>query len=325
MGRKNILALGIVLVLFFAVNSYAQTIQRDQLLGVNEKLAQYNVKQATAAAAAFSLRDYYKSIGLPDIEIRYGQIGVLIDETIQDSSSIQIDIARNLDNYENVRVSVRSKLLELRNTHDLVQKRLNETIQKVASVRPTIQSPALLTEQDANILATGSYQSQATLHYSNAATQLSRAVTPDEIKGGQLPSIIAGLPSGGTTIVEFNQTLQEQPQPVPTDIIPECTLRLQYVVNAVAGSETIQSSSLLALGGSFKTALPLCMFKINGTYFYNIDPAKKTDNSALYCTLPPGLSGQAEVWIVGKGCRESGHVGFSILPSQTAASGGAVP
>jgi hypothetical protein len=313
MDRKNLIALSIILTVFFAINSFAQTVQREQLLSVNQKLDQYKIKQSTVAAGAFSLRDYYKSLELADIENRYGQVGVLADKTVQDSSAIQDDIARNLDNYENVRIAVRNKLSELRSTHDLAQRSLNETIAEVQKIRPVIQRPALLSAQEANLLASGSYQGAAVLHYSDAQTEITRAVTSGDIKSGLLPSIISSLPQGGTTFLEFNQSVQEVQQPPPTDIIPECTLRLLYIIDAVSGSDVAAAGGLVALGGSFKTSLPSCMFTIGSVSFYNIEPSREVGNNTLYCALPPGMTGQAESWVIGKGCRESEHVPFVVV------------
>lgn len=302
------LALALILFVFLAVNSYAQTVQREQLQAVEQKLDQYKLKQVTIATGAFSLRDYYKGLGLDEIEIRHGQIGVLVDETIQDASAIQGDIARNLDNYENVRIQVRNRLSELRNTHNLAQRRLNETVQLVREIRPTIQRPQLLPQGDEDALLSASYLTPAVLHYSNETSGFSRVITPEEIKT-QLARILADLPAGGTAIIGFNQTAQlSEP---PTDLVPECTLRLQYAVDAVTGLDTVDAGSLLALGGLFPTALPSCMFRIGGTFFYNIEPARKSESS-IYCALPPGVSGDAEVWVIGSLCRESERVGFVI-------------
>jgi hypothetical protein len=315
MERKNITVMALVLLTTFAVNSYAQIVAREQLISVNQKLDQYKIGQSTIASGAFSLYDYYGDVGLADIQQMYGQVGVLADRTVQDAGLIQADILRNLDNYENTRSSVRAMLSELRSAHDLAEKQLNETLQEARRVRPAIARPTLLSAQEAGVLVAGSYQNSGVLHYSDASGEQTIAVTAQQVKSGQLPDIIATqLPGGGfagTTFVEFNQTAGGVQQPAPTDIIPECTLRLQYAVDAVTGSDLVQSQ-LIALGGSFATELPSCMLKIGGVSFYGVEPAR-ADDGTLYCALPPGFTGSSEAWVIGRGCRESEHVQFAVV------------
>lgn len=312
MGRKNIIILFIILLVFFAIDSYAQTVQRDLLLSVNGKLDQYKIKQVSIATASFQLYDYYNTIGLAEISAKYGEVGVLVDKTIQDTSSIQEDIVRNLDNYEGVRIMVRNKLSELRNTHDLAEIKLNQTTEDARVARPTIPEPEKIEESQADDILSNSYKRDAKLYYSDQSGETARVITRDEIKQGKIPNIIAELPQGGSTLIEFTQTVEETQKEPPTDIIPECALRLRYVSDAVTGSNLVASGRLVALGGIFEADVLSCMFKIGGVSFYNIEPIRKTDENTIYCALPPGVAGEAEAWVIGRDCRESEHVSFRV-------------
>ena len=155
---------------------------------------------------------------------------------------------------------MRNKLSELRNTHDLAGIKLNQTTEDARVARPTIPEPEKIEESQADDILSNSYKLDAKLYYSDQSGETARVITRDEIKQGEIPNIIAELPQGGSTLIEFTQTVEETQEEPPTDIIPECALRLRYVSDAVTGSNLVASGRLVALGGIFEAYVLSCMF-----------------------------------------------------------------